>query len=564
MNIGPKRLGGDTYIIAEVSINHQGDYETATRLIDVAAEAKVDAVKFQKRHLPSLYPPDMLADPVKYEQAFQYLLPILKKTELADQEHANLKRYAESKGLEYLCTPFDIISAYFLASIGVSAFKIASCDLTNYDLLECIIRFGKPMILSTGMSSWAEIEDAVTLLKEEMAAFALLHCRSAYPVWPREANLKMITKLKQFGVPVGYSGHDIGTTIPLVAASMGAEIIEKHITLDRAMSGPDHKVSLEPGELKVLVRDIRVADQAMAQTDRFLLRGEIINRDVFRYKGIYKKQEAQVLKEPYGKWGMITRPPDFQEVMKFNPKVIEIRFTENDFKYEIPQGEYDSELIIHAPEYLGDKLFDLCSGDNDIRLQSIHFAQKTIDKAVSLREYFKGKPKVILHPGGMSTGPPLKVKVLQERLFDSLLKLEGERVDVLLENLPQNQWYWGGMWKGNIFSDAVEIKEFCTNRIKINICFDLCHAFLHCNSNDKNLYEFIETVKPLIRHIHISDGYGIDGEGVQIGSGDIDFGAVLPLLDLEDTSYVCEIWQGHQNHMAGFIEALNRLKGWME
>ena len=561
MKIGNKEIGEQfpTYIIAEVGICHQGDVGIAKKLIDVAAAAKVSAVKFQKRHLPFLYSQDMLDNPNKFEQGFQYIIPILKETELSEADHIELKVYTESYGLEYICTPFDIASADFLNDIGVRAFKIASCDLTNHKLLARIATFKKPMILSTGMSSWKEIETTVEYLKFKECEFALLHCRSAYPVWPREVNLKMITRLKQFSVPVGYSGHDIGTTIPLVAASMGAVIIEKHITLDRNARGPDHKISLLPHELKILVRDIRIADQSMQDSERFLLRGEVLNRDVFRYKGKYNdRKEIPILKEPPGKWGMIARPTDLMEVMKFNPKCVEVRFSENDFEHPFIPQQYNCELILHAPEYLGDRLFDLCSGNEEIRLESIKMAQKTIDRAVFMKDYFSGIPKVILHPGAMSMNTELRTDHLRDMLIRSLAQIDTKGVELLLENLPPYPWFFGGQWKGNFFMDADEIKEFC-NETGYNICFDLSHAALFGNAKGQSLSDYIERLRKFIRHAHISDAYGMDGEGIQIGEGDIDFKKILPMLP--DVTWVPEIWRGHLNGYSGFIEALNKIGG---
>ena len=239
IQIGNRTIGQEhpTYIIAEIGINHNGDPNLARQLIDISVDAKVDAVKFQKRHLPSLYREDVLSETIKYEQNFQYMIPILKEIELPDEVFFELKAYAHKKGLEFLCTPFDIPSANFLTMVDVIAFKLASADLTNLELLEYIADTGKPMLVSTGMSYWQEIETTVNLLKRKQVPFALLHCRSVYPVYPREVNLKMITRLCRFGCPVGYSGHDIGITIPLVAASMGACIIEKHITLNKKLRG---------------------------------------------------------------------------------------------------------------------------------------------------------------------------------------------------------------------------------------------------------------------------------------------------------------------------------------
>lgn len=562
ITINQKPIGEEypTYIIAECSVNHQGDIEIAKKLIDAAADAKVDAVKFQKRNLPSLYPQDILDNPTKYEQSFQYIIPILKETELSFSDHMALKKYAENRNLEYLCTPFDIESAEFLNDIGVDAFKVASCDLTNYELLSFLFDTEKPLIVSTGMSSWQEIQRTVAFLREYCAEYALLHCRSSYPVYPREVNLKMINKLKQFGVPVGYSGHDIGTTIPLIAASMGASVIEKHITLDKKLPGPDHKISLEPHELKILVRDIRVADQAMSTSNRYLLRGEIINRDVFRYKGNYgKTKDLEVPDFGHNRWGLIYRPPDFKKALGLTVEggVIEFHLTESDLDTSPHlQGFVSRELIVHAPEYCGDKVVDLCCHNQSIRRMSVELVQKTIDWTRRIASYFKGTPKVIVHPGAMSLKKDMEPHVMEFNLLASLGAIDDSGVELLLENLPPYPWYFGGQWKGNYFMDSKEIRNFC-DATKYGLCFDISHAALYCNARESDLADYIETVRPHIRHIHLADAYGLDGEGVQIGEGDIDFKRMLPLLP--ETTWVPEIWRGHLNNCHGFLVALSRL-----
>ena len=223
MIIGKRKIGQDhpTYIIAEAGINHNGSLKLAKELVDAAVEAGAHAVKFQKRDLVSLYPEDMLNYPEKYEQNFQYIIPLLKKFELSKEDYIELKKYAEDKPIDFICTPFDIVSAKLVYNTGITAFKVASADLTNYPLLEYIASKDLPIIISTGMAYRHEIQQTVRFLNERTADYAMLHCRSAYPVWPRDVNLKMINWLKQFDKPVGYSGHDIGIVIPLVAASMG-------------------------------------------------------------------------------------------------------------------------------------------------------------------------------------------------------------------------------------------------------------------------------------------------------------------------------------------------------
>jgi len=615
IQIGNRKISKEhpTYIIAEIGINHNGNPDLARQLIDVAADAKVDAVKFQKRHLPSLYREDILTDTLKYEQNFQYMIPILNEVELSEADYYDLKTYAEERNLEFLCTPFDIPSADFLSCLGIKAFKIASADLTNLELLEYTACLQKPMLVSTGMSYWDEIERAVNLLKSKGADFALLHCRSVYPVYPREVNLKMISRLCRFGCPVGYSGHDIGITIPLVAASMGASIIEKHITLDKKMRGPDHRISLAPFELKRMVRDIRVANQAMGRSKRFLLRGEVLNRELFgksliasedihegtvisrkmiKVQGPGKGLSPSKMEELIGTivrrdikkneyfweedingsgpidfrnsfrtpWGLISRFSDIEDIISHKPKAIEFHLAEKDFCLGYtPNGHRGLVLIVHAPEYIGDHLFDLCCKNKAWRERSVALAQQTINLTRSMAPHFKGKPKVIIHPGAMSLNASLNIDRLKQALIQSLQEIDSTGVELLLENLPPYPWYFGGQWEGNYFMDADEILNFC-QATGFNICFDLSHAALYCNAKEKSLSEYINTVKPIIRHIHFADAYGLDGEGVQIGEGDINFNTIMPLFNDYSGTWVPEIWRGHLQNGKGFIEALTKLR----
>lgn len=616
--IGDRLIGENqpTYIIAEIGINHNGDEQQAAQLIEAAAAAGVDAVKFQKRHLPSLYPQDVLDSPERFEQNFQYMIPLLKEVELPEAAFSRLKKQCDDLGLEFLCTPFDVVSADFLNSLGVRAFKIASADLTNIELLEHLAQFEKPLILSTGMSLWEEIEETVAFLTARDCQFALLHCRSVYPVWPREVNLRMLAKLKNFGCPVGYSGHEVGIVIPLVAASMGASIIEKHLTLDKTMRGPDHKVSLGPYEFKRLVRDIRVADQAVGKGKRYLLRGEILNRELFG-KSLVARQDIQpgetIAREmiavkgpgkglspmrideiigtvarrtvPQGsffketdisaaepvcdfstafqsQWGLIARFTDAQVMLAHKPRVIEFHLAEKDFGLAHGlTGPYDCGLIIHGPEYMGDTLHDLCSRNETIRQQSVAQTLKTIALTRALAPLFQGRPKLVTHPGAMSLNEKLDAKVLQEKLsrsMEEIKKIAGDDMEILLENLPPYPWYFGGQWKGNFFMAAEEISDFCEQE-KLGICFDLSHAALYCNAKECFLQNYIMQVMPHTRHIHFADAYGLDGEGMQIGEGDIDLGEIMPLFKGYSGSWVPEVWRGHLDGGQGFLTALKRL-----
>ncbi|HCC53625.1 MAG TPA: hypothetical protein DEQ20_01665 [Desulfobulbaceae bacterium] len=620
IRIGRHTIGEEmpTYIVAEIGINHNGDETLAAQLITEAAKAGVDAVKFQKRDLPSLYPQELLDSPEKSEQAFQYMIPLLKEVELPEASYPRLKKQCEALGLDFLCTPFDLKSANFLNDLGVSAFKIASADLTNLDLLEHVAAFGKPLIVSTGMSLWEEIETAVAFLRKQPAPFALLHCRSVYPVWPRDVNLRMINKLKKFDCPVGYSGHEMGLVISLAAASMGAAIIEKHLTLDRKMKGPDHKISLEPYEFKRLVRDIRITDQAVGKSKRVLLRGEILNRELFGKSllaaqdipaGSIINREMVVVRGP-GKglspqklpqllgattrrkidvgdfflvcdlpgeflpesslanlsfksdWGLIARFTDGPAMLAHHPKAIEFHLAEKDFQlpHEINEA-HDCRLIVHAPEYIGDKLHDLASGSEEIRRKSVAQTLQSLAITRELTPYFQGQPKLITHPGAMSLNTKLNPETLAVALARSVREIKaaiGDDVEFLLENLPPYPWYFGGQWKGNYFMAAEEIAAFCDQE-GIKLCFDLSHAALYCNAKDTDLAEYIRLLRPYIRHIHFADAYGLDGEGMQIGEGDIDLDRIIPLFADYRGTWMPEIWRGHLDNGAGFITALQRL-----
>ncbi len=609
--------GYPTYIIAEVGINHNGSEDAALRLIDAAVEAKADAVKFQKRHLPSLYTQELLDHPEKFEQNFQYMIPLLKKIELSDESYGRLKKYCDERNISFLCTPFDERSADLLEELGVAAYKIASADLTNSRLLQYVGGFKKPMILSTGMSSWREVETAIELMRGMKSGYALLHCKSVYPVWPRDVNLFMIQQLRQFGVPVGYSGHEVGITIALVAASMGANIIEKHITLDKRQDGPDHKVSLDPEELKRLIRDIRIADKAVGNSKRIMLRGEVMNREVFaksliatceiakgatitremvEVKGPGKGLAPDKLEQLVGRkiersllpgdffidtdiskpqpldfntvfesqWGLIARFNDYKEMMVYKPKFLEFHLAEMDLHTSfVPEKVYDCALIVHAPEYLGEKLMDLCSLDEGLRRRSVELVKDVLRITSFLTKYFKGTPKLIAHPGAMSFQGKLDGKLLRAALSRSLADIRedplSDEVELLFENLPPYPWYFGGQWKGNYFMDADEIAEFCREHA-LEICFDLSHAALYCNAKEKDLAMQIKTLLPCSSHLHLADGYGLDGEGVQFGEGSIDLQSILPLFENFPGSWTPEIWRGHLNEGNGFLEGLNYLK----
>lgn len=265
VTIGSRVIGGGhpAYIIGEIGLNHNGDVETAKRLIDVAADAGVDAVKFQKR-TPEISTPEHMRDiPRETPWGTMSYLDYRRRVEFDRDQYIEISDHAILRGLEWFASPWDVPSVAFLEDLGVVAHKVASACLTDRALLSALRDTGKPVILSTGMSTMAQITAAVEALGTD--DLVLLHATSTYPMEPEEANLRMIPALRDRfpGVPVGYSGHERGLQVSLAAVALGAVAVERHITLDRTMWGSDHAASLEPSGLQHLVRDIRIIEAAL-------------------------------------------------------------------------------------------------------------------------------------------------------------------------------------------------------------------------------------------------------------------------------------------------------------
>ena len=260
-----------TIIIAEAGVNHNGDIETAKRLIDVASDAGVDYVKFQTFKAERLVSPS--AQKAKYQikndkNSDDSQFNMLKKLELSDADHKELISYCKSKNIKFFSTAFDDEGISYLSSLNFDMFKIPSGELTNYPYLKAIAKTGLPVILSTGMANLDEIEKSINVLVSygtKKNEITVLHCNTEYPTPMIDVNLKaMLTIKEKLGVSIGYSDHTLGLEVPIAAVALGAKIIEKHFTLDRSLKGPDHKASLEPNELKEMVIAIRNIEMAIS------------------------------------------------------------------------------------------------------------------------------------------------------------------------------------------------------------------------------------------------------------------------------------------------------------
>ena len=610
------RLVGDnqpTYIIAEIGVNHNGLLDLALKLIDIAVDAGADAVKFQKRNLDSLYARKYLENANAGEKTLRYLLPILQQVELSDHAYYKIVEHCRLRKITFLASAFDPQSADFLENLGVPAFKVASADLTNLPLLDHLAKKGKPLILSTGMSHMHEVEMTVDFLKEREVEFALLHCNSTYPTAFEDINLLFMQQLKRFDVPVGYSGHERGIAVSTVASALGAAIVERHLTLDRTMDGPDHASSLEPQGFAKMVRDIRQVSMALGTgEEKFISRGEILNREVLgkslvavrriepgetisaslvavkgpalglspqNYLKLVGRTATRVIEEdePFQDldlgmepvldsahvlpmdYGFTVRFRDYPEVLPFNPRMLEFHFTDQDLDERYPGEPMDLKLVVHAPEFFERTLVDLCSPDDEQRLASVALIQKTIHLTREMTPYFVGTPKVVVHPGAMSLDHFIPDhQSLYANLHRSLDEIDTAGVELLLENLPPHPWYFGGQWLTNAFMDAFEIRDFITAR-GLNMCYDTSHHKLYCNYARVDFYEQLQVLLPYIHHLHLSDGAGLDGEGLQIGEGTIDWVKFFQVLGDYHGTMIPEIWRGHQRQAEGFLVAIQRL-----
>ncbi len=259
--------GEPCFVIAEAGVNHNGDINLAKRLIDVAREARADAVKFQTFKAEEIVTKN--AEKARYQKqttgAEESQFEMIKRLELSEKDFRGLFTYAQKKGIMFLSSPFDRSSVDLLDRLGIPAFKIPSGEITNFPLLRYIATKERPIILSTGMSTLREVEEALKVIKEEgIDDIILLHCVTSYPAKIEDMNLRAMETLRAaFRLPAGLSDHSMGIIIPVAAVALGACVIEKHFTLDRNLPGPDHRASLEPEELRQMVKAIRDIEKAM-------------------------------------------------------------------------------------------------------------------------------------------------------------------------------------------------------------------------------------------------------------------------------------------------------------
>jgi N-acetylneuraminate synthase len=627
IRIGNHRIGPGhpCFAIAEIGNNHNGDFNRAIALIDAAKAAGADCAKFQMRKLDEVYRASSLSG-AEDDLSVEYTLDLLRRFELSTSDQRRLLDYCDQVGILYLCTAWDPTSVKILDSFGVPAFKVASADLTNLPLQAAMVATKKPLIVSTGMSTSAEIEAAVKFLGN--ADFVLLHCQSTYPAALHNINLRFMERLREMHPLVGYSGHERGSAVTLAATALGALVIERHITLDRNMEGPDHAASLEPAEFAALMSSIREVELALGPIgmprERILSQGELINREnlgksvvaardltegaVINTEDLLVRSPGQGLAPIHlprlighrarramkaddyfflsdleseenkprqyrfrRPWGIPVRYHDAKAFLaRCKPDLLEFHLSYSDMDRKLSDyfnTPLDVDFVVHAPElFQGSRLMDLATDDEDYRRNSIRETQRVIDITRGLKKYFPktARPPIVCNVGGFSMDAPFPSErraELYSTFAKSLRELDMDGVEIIPQTMAPFPWHFGGQRHQNIFIFPDEIVSICEN-LSLKVCVDISHTRLAANYFGFDFYDAITKLGPYTRHYHVGDAKGVDGEGLQIGDGDIDFGKLSDVMTCTAPNawFIPEIWQGHKDLGDGFWIALDRLE----
>ncbi len=597
LSIGDYEIGEGfpAFVIAEIGNNHNGEIDVARRLVDEAKQSGADCVKFQMRDMASLYRNTGQSDDIREDLGSQYVLDTLARFQLENDEMLEVFDYAKKQGIMPLCTPWDLASLQKLENYGVEAYKIASADLTNHQLLRAAAATSKPIIVSTGMSRESEIIAATEVLREAGGLFAMLQCNSTYPAPFSSINLLYMDRLKNIGkCEIGYSGHERGYSVVLAAIARGARIIEKHFTLDRSMEGNDHKVSLLPGEFKEMVLAIRDVEASLGSSmERQLTQGEMINRenlaksltaardipsgvrltgemveikstgqglqpdrlndllgrvsqhdmkkgDFFFRSDLENKREeprAFSFKRP---WGVPVRYHDFAAMVSLiNTDLLEFHFSFRDLE-EKPgdhfQKHFDQQLIVHAPEiFSGSYLLNLAVDNPDEAARGVREMQRVVDVTRSMKPFFPNAdcPLIIANVGGFTEAG--FIDACERRDMYARLAENLSKVDTDgIEIIPQTMPPFPWLFGGQRHHNLfVDADEIVDfcNAEGFRVCLDVSHSKLACTHFKTSFSSFIKKVSPYAAHLHLADAAGVDDEGLQINEGDIEFHELAELLE---------------------------------
>lgn len=636
MRIGRHEIGDGhpALLIAEIGNNHQGEIALAKHLVDLAKESGADAVKFQLRDMDALYRQSG-GSTAGEDLGAQYTLNLLAKFSLNPEQMIEVLDHCKAVDIDAFATPWDLPSLKVLADYGVPALKIASADMTNHTLLRAAAAEHLPILVSTGMSTEDEILGSVEVLRSAGAQFALLQCQSTYPAPFKDVNLRYMDRLAELGnCPVGYSGHERGYHVPIAAVARGADIIEKHFTIDKTLEGNDHQVSLLPEEFAEMVTRIREVETALGTdqaravstgemmnranlakslvTTRDLSAGDLITRDAVTVKSPGRGLQPNHLEELIGRtvhraipagdffydtdltdavahgrhyafrrpWGIPVRYHDVRKLLAnsdTNPDFLEFHLSYKDVEMGAEEiatlfGNHKFDgmtYTVHCPDlYAGDFIINLASPDQDVWERSIVEVRRVIQIARDLAPWFDADqpPVVICTMGGFTADAFVDASerpVMYARIAQALERIDESGVRLTSQTLPPYPWLMGGQQYHNLFMGLDDTVDFC-QQFGRRLTFDLSHSKLASTFNRIAFSEYVEKLAPLSEHLHIVDAEGVDGEGPQIGEGEIDWPVTAGQLDrlAPGVSFIPEIWQGHVNNGEGFWTALERLENW--
>lgn len=613
-----------TVFIAEIGNNHNGSMENAFKLVDTVKKAGIYIAKFQFRDMEQLY-----RDRDVEDLGVEYAKDLLEKYNFSFEQHKEISEYCTSVGVEYMCTPWDVASVDRLEELGVQRYKVASADFDNLILIKRIAETGKPIYLSTGMNTMEEIKKISEFLNDLNVDYTLLHCNSTYPAPFIDIELNFLKTLREIHPNVGYSGHERGVAVSVAAVALGATVLERHVTLDKSMEGPDHHASLLPDELLMLTSMLKEVEAAIENPnviDRKLSQGALLNKEnlgksivaahdllpgarlercdidimapgqgvsalhiddflgrvtttpIKKHEFIFPTHfethsDKLSVDRLSGNWGVPVRPHDVIDFFDvFEAPVFEFHISYKDLQ----RGYFpekldllkDRKILVHAPElFANSQLLDLCAKEKSVREESISNLQSVCDYCTEVVNLvgLNDKINIITNVGGFSTHA---FKELSEKphlynlIYQAIAGLRQPNSRIIPQNMAPFPWHFGGQRYQNIFMIPEEIKEFCEAYSSM-ICLDTAHLSMYCKFAERDFVECFDILLPYTAHIHMSDAKGLNGEGVVMGTGDVDFSYVLKAIS-EAQTYIVETWQGHKNNGAGFVRELKYLNGLKE
>jgi len=596
-------------IIAEIGINHNGDIEQAYDLIKAAAESGAWGVKFQYRNIENAY-----AGGAK-EIGDEMLISEIKRNYLSPQSILSLVERANKLEIAAGISFFEIsdMDDFSGAINAFDFFKSPSVELCNDSLINKMISFGKPVFVSLGCHDENEIEQAFSRLKGDN--WIAMHCVSNYPVSLVNAKLGYLQHMaSKWGRPFGYSSHDANWEVNLIAMSMGVTVIERHITFNKLADGLDHSTSSTPDEFTRMALFAENMPLLLAGNGvRVPNQGEMLNLQNLG-RSYYAQQDISV-GEPVTEEKLVFRSPrvglgepemgcfigtkaaqeistgdvlsrsafvmaerlrdDAIDFAKKNKIAIPVRshdftsmerkFPTGAFEFHLSYGEvlsnlraeqYSSDNLysVHLPDYINPtQLMDPFSLDKDQAAASFNILQRTVNFAEALQQLTGSKVPIV----GSFSVVHQNLKEFFEQHAAMAAKYREQGVSVLPQWLPPIAWYFGGSVKLEAMNQQRDVDYILEHNLPI--CMDVCHLCMGNSLYDFNAVDMVDSLLPMIEHVHIADAAGIDGEGLHFGEGDPEnMAAIAKVMDI-DTMKVIEVWQGHLDDGAGFVKALNRL-----